>query len=304
VVGVVAALLLIGAALALGPGAAGWQTGEPLPTPRSEVAAAVVGGGIAIVGGFLADGSSSREVDLYSPTDDRWTRLPDLPVGVNHTMAAATGGELYVAGGFGLVPGGRLRAAFVLEGGRWRALPPLPAVRAAGGAAVVGGKLYVVGGLGPAGLARQSFVLDLRSRRWSAIPGPTPRQHLAVTAWGGRIYAVAGRRFGYDTNLRVFESYSPAAGRWRRLPPVPNARGGTGAAVVDGVLVSVGGEEPAGTIASVYGFDLTRSRWRQLPSLPTPRHGLGVAAARGRVYAIGGGPEPGLTVSAANESLP
>ena len=41
----------------------------------------------------------------------------------------------------------------------------------------------------------------------------------------------------------------------------------------------------------------------QLDDLRTPRHGLGVAALAGRVYVIGGGPEPGLTVSSANESL-
>ena len=41
----------------------------------------------------------------------------------------------------------------------------------------------------------------------------------------------------------------------------------------------------------------------QLEDLPTPRHGVGVAALGGRVFVIGGGPEPGLTVSSANEAL-
>ena len=39
------------------------------------------------------------------------------------------------------------------------------------------------------------------------------------------------------------------------------------------------------------------------PDLPTPRHGVGVAALGGTVYVIGGGPQPGLFVSDANESL-
>jgi N-acetylneuraminic acid mutarotase len=297
------AAVLLGLVLGAISATGGWQPGAPLPTPRSEVAAAVVGGKIAVVGGFLADGQSSREVDLYSPADDSWTRLPDLPVPVNHAMAAATGGRLYVVGGYGAARGQRLRFAFVLEGRSWRALPPLPSARAAGGAAIVGGRVYVVGGVGPAGLARQAYALDLRTRRWSAIPGPTPREHLAVTTAGGRVYALAGRRAGIDTNLRVFESYEPSTRRWRRLPSVPLARGGTGAAVVSGILVSAGGEEPQGTIASVYGFEISRSRWSRLPDLPSPRHGLAVAAVGGRVYAIAGGPEPGLTVSATNESL-
>ncbi|MFM6962876.1 MAG: kelch repeat-containing protein, partial [Micrococcales bacterium] len=49
--------------------------------------AAVVGSEIVVLGGFTADGGSSRRVDAYSPARDTWRRLPDLPVGVNHAMA-------------------------------------------------------------------------------------------------------------------------------------------------------------------------------------------------------------------------
>jgi non-specific serine/threonine protein kinase len=185
----------------------------------------------------------------------------------------------------------------------WEALPAMPAARAAGGAAVADRKLYVVGGVGPVGLARRTFVLDLGRRRWSSIAGPTPRQHLAVTSARGILYALAGRTAGFDTNVRLFQSYSPRKGRWRRLAPAPEARGGTGAAVLGGMLVSVGGEAPSGTIRTVYGFDLGRGGWTRLPDLPTPRHGLGVVAAAGRIYAVAGGLTPGLSVSAANETL-
>jgi N-acetylneuraminic acid mutarotase len=84
---------------------------------------------------------------------------------------------------------------------------------------------------------------------------------------------------------------------------VPESRGGTGAAAVGGTIVSVGGEAPSGTLAKVYAYDIARRRWRRLADLPTPRHGLGVAAFGDRVYVIGGGPQPGLHVSDANESL-
>ena len=288
--------------MAVAHGAA-WVSRTPLPAPRSEVAAATLGSEIAIVGGFDAGGGSSARVDVYSPAADTWRRLPDLPAAVNHASAAAAGGRLYVAGGYsgGLV--GTLRRAFVFARGAWRELPRLPAARAAAGAAIVGGKLYVAGGRGPNGLAQRMLVYDIARRRWSTAPGPTPREHLAVTAAGGRIYVVGGRRAGYDTNLALFESYSPQTGRWRRLPRLPSPRGGTGAAAAAGLIVSAGGEAPTGTIGTVYGFDLARGRWRALPNLPTPRHGLGVAAVGKTVYVIGGGTVPGLSVSDANESL-
>ena len=69
---------LLGAAAAL---AGTWQTGPPLPLPRTEVTGAVVRGEIFIAGGYLANGQSSRRVDVYSPKTQRWRRAADLPVG-------------------------------------------------------------------------------------------------------------------------------------------------------------------------------------------------------------------------------
>jgi N-acetylneuraminic acid mutarotase len=285
---------------------AGWETRAPLPLPRAEVAATVLKGEIVLAGGFLADGSTSSAVSAYAPGSDRWRSLPDLPVAVNHAMAAAAAGRLYVLGGYA-ADGSVQRSAWVLDAGRWRALPSLPIGRAAAGAAVVGGKLYVAGGVAatPAGgraLAKAMLVFDLDRRRWSAVNGPTPREHLAVTSASGTLFVLGGRLGGIDSNLGLLESYRAGRG-WRRLPPVPYPRGGTGAAAIGGRIVSAGGEEPAGTIGSVYAYDIARARWSRLPDLPTPRHGLGVAAVGGRVYVIGGGTVPGLSVSSANEVL-
>ena len=282
-----------------------WVSAAPLPEPRTEVGAAVLGGEIVVVGGLTDDGAASARADAYSPASGRWRRLPDLPVAVHHPLVASGGGRVYVAGGYGgaLGAGERLRTVFAFDGVRWRARPRLPEPRAAGGAAVVGGRLYVVGGVGATGLARRAFALDLRTGRWSVVPAPTPREHLAVTTAGGRIYALGGRKAGYDTNVATFESWRPGESGWRRLPDLPDVRGGTGAAVAAGRIVSVGGEEPAGTIGSVYAWNLARGGWGRLPDLPTPRHGLGVVAIGARVCAIAGGTSPGLTVSGANECL-
>ncbi|HJR93981.1 MAG TPA: hypothetical protein VJ807_00995, partial [Gaiellaceae bacterium] len=141
------------------------------------------------------------------------------------------------------------------------------------------------------------------TRRWSSAPGPTPREHLGVTSFAGTVYAVAGRTAGLDTNLLQFESWRPGQARWQRLQPIPDSRGGTGAAALRGQVVSAGGEEPDGTIREVLAYRIADKRWVRLADLPTPRHGVGVAALGGRVYVIGGGPEPGLTVSSANESI-
>jgi N-acetylneuraminic acid mutarotase len=280
--------------------AAAWQSGPALPLPRTEVAGAVVRGEIYVAGGYNADGSSSRRVDVYSPAKQSWRRAADLPVSVNHAMAAAHRGRLYVVGGYS-GDGRTLRSTYVLAKGKWRALAPMPASRAAAGAAIAGGRLYIVGGVRRPGLlARVAFAFDPRRGRWTTVRGPTPREHLAAAALGGKVYAVAGRLGGIDSNQTTVEVLS---GSWRRVTPLPEARGGTGAAAVGGRLVSVGGEAPSGTIGSVYSYDPQTRRWERLPDLPTPRHGLAVVAVGSRVFVIGGGPRPGLFVSGANESL-
>ena len=281
-----------------------WEPRAPMPLPRTEVSAATVGNEIVVLGGFTIDRGASNRVDAYSPSRNSWRRLPDLPVGVHHSTAVGAGGKVYVLGGY-TVEGFVLRSVFVLDRGRWRSLPRMPFPRAAAGAGVAGGKIVVAGGVtvGAARLARNALSFDLKTRRWSVVPGPTPREHLGVTSLGGTVYAIAGRTSGLDTNLLHFESYRPGDRRWRRLAPVPDSRGGTGAAGLDGHIVSVGGEEPAGTIAEVLAYRVAERRWVELDDMRTPRHGVGVAAHGGLVYVIGGGPEPGLTVSSANEAL-
>jgi hypothetical protein len=78
---------------------------------------------------------------------------------------------------------------------------------------------------------------------------------------------------------------------------MPTARGGTSAGAAAGLVVSVGGEGPAGTYPQAEAFDPADGRWRSLPASPAPRHGLGVAGVRGRIYVLLGGPTPGLSVS-------
>ena len=106
-------------------GAEPWRSHAALPVPRTEVAAATVGNEIAVVGGYVASGGSSNEVDLYSPGSDTWRHGPDLPAGVNHAAAAVSRGKLYVLGGYGAE-----RSAFVLDGGAWQTLT-MPSPRAA-----------------------------------------------------------------------------------------------------------------------------------------------------------------------------
>lgn len=214
-----------------GGDAAHWRSDPAMPEPRSEVAAAKVGGDLVVAGGFVADGHDSARVDAYSPADERWRRLPDLPVPVDHAAGASVNGRMYVIGGYGSdrMP---LRTVFRFDGGRWHAIEQLPDARAAAAAAVAGGRLYVVGGRdGRRALAKDAFVLAPGTGRWTRIRGPHPREHLAAVASRGRVYAIGGRAAGIDTNTR----------RWSRLPDLPTPRHGLGVVAAQGRIWALAG---------------------------------------------------------------
>jgi N-acetylneuraminic acid mutarotase len=69
------------------------------------------------------------------------------------------------------------------------------------------------------------------------------------------------------------------------------------------MVISAGDESAAGTSSAVYAYSPSANRWRRLPDLPTARHGLAVVGIGSTIHVIGGGPQPGLSVSSANESL-
>jgi N-acetylneuraminic acid mutarotase len=125
---------------------------------------------------------------------------------------------------------------------------------------------------------------------------------LAVAALGGRLYAVGGRINGdYSRNLASNEAYDPPTDRWEQRAPMPTARSGIAAAVLEGRMFVFGGEGPAGTFSQAEAYDARTNSWSSHARMPTARHGLGATAVGGRIYVVSGGPTPGDSVSAADE---
>ena len=99
---------------------------------------------------------------------------------------------------------------------------------------------------GRRGLARVAFALDLRHTALDADPGTgATRAPCGGSGRDARVRASAAAAPGSTRTRRDSRSTTPRTRRWTRLAPIPQARGGTGAAYVDGRIVSVGGEQPA-----------------------------------------------------------
>jgi N-acetylneuraminic acid mutarotase len=104
------------------------------------------------------------------------------------------------------------------------------------------------------------------------------------------VYTIGGHT-DQDATATV-EVYDVAADTWEAAAPMPVARVGAGAAVVDGIIYVIGGQTvewawgPVVTTVEVY--DPATDRWESRSDMPTARTGFGTVALGGLIYAIGG----------------
>jgi N-acetylneuraminic acid mutarotase len=289
------------------PTAGRWSQAPALPTARTEVAAALLGGRVYVAGGFTGDGRASALVEVFDLAAGTWQRSAPLPAPRHHVGLVALGERLYLIGGYG-DGWDAVADVYVYEpsADRWREGPALPAPRGALAAAVLGGHAHAVGGAARRHNTKAHDALDPARARWTTLaPLPTARDHLAVVALpSGRLLAGGGRVNGdYGRNLDAVEVYDPPGDRWRRAAPLPAPRSGVAGALLGGRALVLGGENPSGTQADTFAYDEPADRWSALAPIPTARHGLAAVAAGDRLHTIGGGPRPGLTVTGAHEIL-
>jgi N-acetylneuraminic acid mutarotase len=287
----------------------------PMPTKRTEVAAAALNGKIYVVGGFekpsfgnVMNFAITPSVEVYDPATDQWTAKSPMPTGLHHVGIGVVGGRLYVIGGYsksGLSVWNPAATVYAYDPATdsWTERASMPTARGALSMTEHDGKLYAIGGYDRKANNAQVEVYDPLHNVWTtAAPMPTPRDHLAAATIAGKIYAIGGRTDGdYSRNLAVTERYDPAIDRWTRVGDLPTARSGITAAVVEGKIYVMGGEGATGTFNENEAYDPVRDVWQRMAPMPTARHGLGSAVVQGRIYVISGGPTPGGSFSDLNE---
>jgi N-acetylneuraminic acid mutarotase len=193
-----------------------WRDGAPMLTPRGALAVAVAGGRIHAIGGNAAEGAGLAPHDHGAPREDN-------SVATHEVYDPATD--------------------------TWTRLAPMPTPRNHLGAATVGGKIQAVGGRVGGDMELTTHeIFDPATGSWTEGPPlPTGRSGIAVVAHRGMVYVFGGetvRLIGSRT-FDAAERYDPAAGRWERLPPMPTARHGLGAASLGGAIhVLSGGPDP------------------------------------------------------------
>jgi DNA-binding CsgD family transcriptional regulator/N-acetylneuraminic acid mutarotase len=130
---------------------------------------------------------------------------------------------------------------------------------------------------------------QLERDRWQELaPMPTARKGLAVAAYDGKIYAIAGETEDGVTN--VVERYDPATDTWETLEASkPTQVADVEVALIGGKLYVPGGKLQTGkptNVLEVYDPDV--GLWESRAPLPKALYAYGMVAFEGKLYLFGG----------------
>jgi len=183
--------------------------------------------------------------------------------------------------------------------GTWTALAPVPSP--VEGMTVGGVGQVIVGAYGfsspLAANTNQTRLYNISSNTWSA--GATAPLHArsdatyGETTHGGFLYVIGGGNSG--TALSDVERYDPVLDSWTTLAPMPTARAGAVAAVIDDGIFVIGGRQSTSGpcsggpyVGNVERYDIDTNTWSTVAPLPSPRSDLAAVAHGGKVFVFGG----------------
>lgn len=267
---------------------------------------------LAVIGGLLPNGSTSRNLLLYDIPTDAWSHGASLPLstGLNHPNTAVCNGRIYLLGGLTGAwpwPPSGASAVYNPDTNTWRALASIPAglERGSAATAVHNGIIYLVGGLaaGPGPTVDSVIAYNVTADAWiTTLPAaaaklPEGRDHMAYAQLGSQLFVLGGRKDGGDQvkdTVFVLDLADLNGGWTTRAGRMPTARGGVTGAAVGRVIYTFGGEgNPApgsnGVFNETEAYDVDADVWTQLPPMKLPRHGTSAVAVGGKVYVPGGG---------------
>jgi hypothetical protein len=289
-------LLVATTALAAPPvGVGEWEGRPPSSIAREEGSFVEVGGRF-----YLAFGRDDLIQEIYDPETGDWTTAGEVPENLSHVQGVEVGGRIYYPGGFAFGPRRDVGTMHIYDPatGDWSTGAPMPAgrERGAGGVAAVAGKIYYVGGLRlPQVAVPWADVYDTASDTWTTLPDmPRARDHVAVAAMDGAIYALGGRVADPNLSVAATDRFDIAAGAWTTtgLAPMPTPRAGAAVASLGQELVVIGGSHGYVSLRTVEAYDVANDAWRTLAPVPTARDGIQAVVFDGEVYVAGGGTLP------------
>ncbi|MDQ3290283.1 MAG: cadherin domain-containing protein [Bacteroidota bacterium] len=247
-----------------------WASIAPMPPMNgtnyggvTHAGFATDGNDIYFAGGYTSNAAGTgqmfgtKEVWKYIVAENRYERLPDLPIVVAAGQLEYLNGRLHHIAGTNQARTEDLGDHYVLDldnlAGGWTPLAPLPNPRQHAGSTVFEGKIYYLGGQKghDAKLVTQKdvHVYDPSTDTWTEMASlPVPagsngRGHISssVIVVGDQILVLAGETVFNTGRTNLVSAYTPATNTWVNLAPLPEPRYSGVASFLNNAIFYTGG---------------------------------------------------------------
>lgn len=218
-----------------------------------------------------------------------WSDHRRLEVARSHLSATTFNGEIYVAGGAGLIGPQDVFELYDPIADFWVPLPSLPGGREQFGMTSAAGRIYMSGGFtaeanGGAGDDFWSF--DPNQLIWQAEPKmPGARAGHTLAAAGNSLYVIGGSGGGTSSTL-VFDVETR---KWRTIGAIPGARSGVSSITIGNKIYVLGGLSNNGQVSRrVDILNASSETWSRGPDMPKARAGAALGLLNGEIHVAGG----------------
>ena len=261
----------------------GWTDKQAMPSPKSDLTAAIYDGKLYVFGGYYLGGSDPRsETYVYDPSPDTWTQKADMPTARWGPVAVEYNGKIYVFAG--TVNKNEVYDPATDTWDTTKVNPP--------------------SGIGNQGLmgVRYGTKIHLfyKSNHYEYDPVtdtytlkanvPTPRTWGTCAVVGNKIYVIGGYSYGSPSGATdVNEVYDPSADAWTTKAPMPQAKYGVTREnpVINNKIYVTHGKE-GGFFVTNYVYDPSTDTWEQKSSASHARDGVGCGVINDKLYVVGG----------------
>ena len=202
-----------------------WVAYNPLPSPRSDIAAVTYESQIFTIGGNLNDGVSGS-TEVFSQTENVWTSLEDKPTPVSGATAILIGERIFVPGG--KTADGKVTDNLEVFDPRhsvWEEKANLPIGLSNYGLAAFEGKLYLFGGWAGSQPSDSVYYYDPDQDAWSEISKlPYPSTTVLAVQIENRI-VLTGKTEPTSSETFLLSYYpnrdEPGDNPWEEGTPIP-----------------------------------------------------------------------------------
>lgn len=267
---------------------------------RHEAAATAFQGNM-----YLLGGRGIRQVNRYSPTNNRWENLGSAGFELSHFQPVVYGGKIYVLGSLECCfPSESVMAAIQIfdpATKTWSEGSNIPVNRRRGsaGTVVYNNKIYMIGGTTnghSAGMVKWFDEYNPATDTWKTLPdAPTARDHFSAAMVGNKLVAAGGRQTAYPATfgnlVAAVDVYDFSSGQWSAGTNIPIPRAGAMTVSQGDEVILIGGEISGGVVKaldSVQAYNVKTNTWRNLDALELERHSGGAAIVGGAIHVVSG----------------